>query len=389
MPVTGSPPFELHSRIRNVKNSLKEWNINQFGLCNKKLKEIKDKISSVQALDKSSLNLASDSGLQAELDMWLQRNETHLMQKSKDKWLKEGDANTRLFHLTAIIHSRHNRITSIRDLNNNAFTDFNDIGNCFVNYYKNLFMSNFSPDDIPYPDNLFSTVLDNLDYINLCTMPTPSLIKKTLFSFAANKSPGPDGLPPTFYKNFWKTTNCAFLEAIQHFFRTGNLLNSLNSTFIALIPKSKRASKVDHYRSISLCNITYKTISKILALRLKVHLNKCISPFQMAFVSGRNIHENSIITHEIMHYLHNKKGPKAFMAIKVDLAKAIDRVAWSLLSCIHKNLGFNDQFVNWVHKCISTSNVSFLINGSPFSNFKSTRGIRQGDPISPFLFVIY
>lgn len=142
------------------------------------------------------------------------------------------------------------------------------------------------------------------------------------------------------------------------------MLKALNSTLIALIPKNKKASRVDHFRPISLCNTTYKTISKILAQRLKLHLNKCISPFQMAFVSGRNIPENSIVTHEIMHYLHNKKGQKGFMDIKVDLAKAFDMVEWSMLICILKNLGYNDQFINCIHECISSSNLSFLVDGS-------------------------
>lgn len=287
------------------------------------------------------------------------------MQKVKDKWLKDGDANTKYFHLTAIIHARKNRISSVKCLNNIVFSDWDSIGNCFFSYYSCLFKS------------------------DLVAIPTYDLIKKTLFSFTSNKSPGPDGMPPTFFKKIWNTTKQALVDAIQHFFKTGHLLKALNSTFIALIPKNKNASRVDHYRPISLCNVTYKTISKILASRLKSHLKNCISPFQMAFVAGRNIHDNSIVSHEIVHYLHKKKGQKAFMAIKIDLIKAFDRVEWSLLICILKNLGFSDQFINLINECLSTSSFSFLISGSPFGNLKPSRGIRQGDPISPFLFVIY
>lgn len=146
------------------------------------------------------------------------------------------------------------------------------------------------------------------------------------------------------------------------------MLRALNTTFIALIPKSKKASRVDHYRPIILYNATCKTISKILAQRLKAHLNKCISHFQIAFVSGRNIHDNSIISQEIMHYFHKKKGPKGFMAIKVDLGKAFDRVEWSFLTCVLKKFGFNNQFINWISECISTTSMSFLINSSPYGN---------------------
>lgn len=198
-------------------------------------------------------------------------------------------------------------------------------------------------------------------------IPSHDVIRDTLFSFSSNKSPGPDGLPPLFYKNFWNTTKNALIGAVQHFFKTGHMLKALNCTFIALIPKKKKASRVDHFRPISLCNVTYKTVSKIIAHRLKAHLHNCISPFQMAFVAGRNIHDNSIVSHEIMHYLHLKKGPKGFMAIKVDLAKAFDRVEWDLLICILKKFGFCSKFTDWILECISSSSMSFLINGSLLS----------------------
>lgn len=109
----------------------------------------------------------------------------------------------------------------------------------------------------------------------------------------------------------------------------------------------------------------------------------------MAFVDGRTINDNNIVSHELMHYLHKIKGKKSFMAIKVELAKAFDRVEWSLLISILSNLGFGHTFTDWILQCISTSSFSFLINGSPYDLFNSTRGIRQGDPLSPFLFILY
>lgn len=277
-------------------------------------------------------------------------------------------------------------------MNNVVFSYRSGIGNCFVNFYNDLFLSNFNNHSYPFPDDLsglFNPVLNIEDNVALTSIPSMALIKKTLFSFASHKSPGPDGLPPTFFKNFWDTTNLALVQAVQHFFNSGHMLKALNSTFIALIPKNKKTSRVDHCRPISLCNATCKTIAKIIAQTVKSFLNKCISSNQLAFVSGRSIHDNYIVTHEIMNYLHKKKGPKGFMAIKVDLAKAFDRVEWNLLICILSQLGFDPIFINWIHECISTTSLSFLINGSPFGNIKPSRGIRQGDPMSPFLYVLY
>lgn len=124
----------------------------------------------------------------------------------------------------------------------------------------------------------------------------------------------------------------------------------------------------------------------ILASWLKPHLEKFISPFQMTFIKDRNIHDNNIVPPEIMNYIHRKKEKNGCLAIKVDLAKAFDKVEWNLLLCILSNLGFSETFTGWIKECLSTSSFSFMINGSPFGNLKPIREIRQGDPLSPFLF---
>ncbi|KAL3844844.1 hypothetical protein ACJIZ3_002247 [Penstemon smallii] len=238
-------------------------------------------------------------------------------------------------------------------------------------------------------EGLFPRVLDDQDNEPLCKIPSPKEIKQVMFSFASNKSPGPDGLPALFYKNFWSITGNALIFAVQHFFRTGFLLKALNHTLVTLIPKQNHPNQVENFRPISLCNVAYKVISKVLANRLKPLLQKFISPNQTAFVEGRNINENSLISQEIMHYLHKRKGKKGYLAIKVDLSKAYDRVEWELLKVILHNLGVCHRFINLIAQCISTCSFSFLINGSPFGFLKPSRGIRQGDPISPYLFIIY
>lgn len=122
---------------------------------------------------------------------------------------------------------------------------------------------------------------------------------------------------------------------------------------------------------------------------MKTVLDSLVSPTQSAFVLGRNINDNSIICHEIMHHMRKNKGNLGLMAIKIDMAKAYDRVEWTFLFHILKALGFIDRFIHLLSQCITIVSFSFLVNGSPFRPLKPSRGLRQGDPISPALFVLY
>ena len=119
-----------------------------------------------------------------------------------------------------------------------------------------------------------------------------------------------------------------FSTIFKLFFHSGSLFKPLNHTFITLIPKISFRDEVSHFRPISLCNVIYKTISKILVNTLKPFMDNLISPFQNAFIKGRNISDNILISHKIMDILRKKKGRKySFGALKIDMKKAYDRVS--------------------------------------------------------------
>jgi hypothetical protein len=191
-----------------------------------------------------------------------------------------------------------------------------------------------------------------------------------------------------FYKHYWEIISQDLIEAVSSFFTRGHILTEINRTFITFIPKSDKAAKINQFRLISLCNTIYKIISKILAARLKPLLHKVISPWQSAFVPGRVIQDNSIIAHEVLNTMKKKSGFVGLMALKIDTEKAFDTMEWSFLLNVLRLHGFSSIWINWISQCIFTPSFSFLINGSPFGNFKSSRGLRQGDPLSPFLYII-
>lgn len=129
------------------------------------------------------------------------------------------------------------------------------------------------------------------------------------------------------------------------------MFKELNFTFISLIPKTQEASSVNHYRPISLCNVVYKVITKILSNRLKLLLDHLISPFQAAFIPNRHISENVILTHEVLHAFSKRRGKVGALAIKVDMAKAYDKLEWSFIRAVLSNFGFHQHFITLIMEC--------------------------------------
>lgn len=141
------------------------------------------------------------------------------------------------------------------------------------------------------------------------------------------KSPGPNGLSVLFYSKFWDLVGDEVCEIVIRFLSYGGMSENVNATTVVLIPKVKKPKEMKDLRPISLCNISYKLISKVLANRLKSFLPEIIEDNQCAFVPGRLITDNVLIALEVFHFMKISAARKnGFMALKLDMSKAYDRI---------------------------------------------------------------
>lgn len=172
---------------------------------------------------------------------------------------------------------------------------------------------------------------------------------------------------------------------MDHIWRNPKDVAAVNHTDICLIPKVEKPEFVTQFRPISLCNSIYKFVTKMIVNSI---ISDIVSPYQAGFVPGRNIHENIITAQEMMHSMHRMQGKKGFFAIKVDLARAYDRLSWDFIHGVLLEIGLLVIMIDLIMECISSVKTNVIWGGSRSVFFSPTRGIRQGDPVSPYIFVL-
>ena len=367
------------------------WNKSKFGNIFHRKKRILARLYGVQCAltSRPSESLYRiEKSLREDYFVILKLEEELWALKSRVGWVVEGDRNTKFFHTSTIVRRRANKIVRLR----------NSVGEWIIEndlirlHIQQGFVDLFSTSHLHPPGGfclpMWAPRISDQEALSLTAHVDANDVKRSLWSLKAFKAPGPDGLHPGFFQKCWPTVGASVVKEVRQIFSSGRVPEYLNRTLISLIPKCLGPETLSQFRPISLCNTVYKIVTKILVSRLRPIIGNLVSPFQAAFVPGRRGLDNVVIAQELIHSIHRKKGRMGQLILKLDLEKAYDRLEWDFIREVLAFFKLPPSFVDLVLECVSTSSFSILVNGGQLENFKPSRGIRQGDPLSPYLFIL-
>ncbi|MCH80186.1 LINE-1 reverse transcriptase like, partial [Trifolium medium] len=384
--VHGSKTYILKEKFKLLKECLKKWNREVFGILDLEIEKTVKDINDFEGMmdgDEDDDELIRRKGLNSEFWRQLHLKEGLLHQKSRTRWIKEGDSNSRYFHQVIKGRRRRNQLVALQN-GDQWIQGVTEV----KGFVKNYFMNNFTEqwDNRPNFDGIQFQTLSDDDNFSLIAPFSIIEVREAIWSSDGNKCPGPDGFNFNFIKACWEIIKGDIMDFLHEFHGSAHLPKAITASFLTLIPKNDHPQALSDYRPICLVSSLYKILSKVLATRLKNVLGKVISKVQSAFLPNRQILDGVLVVNELLDLAKRRKDKCMFF--KIDFERAYDTVNWNFLDYMLGRMGFVEVWWRWIRACVFQSFMSVLVNGSPTEDFVVGKGLRQGDPLSPFLFLI-
>jgi len=386
-PMEGNGFSKFKEKLKRLKSDLKVWNRDVFGNIHTRKKYILQKIEELDCQDCAGNLSAGDKVKRCELICDLREIEKKLdslmCQKARVNWLKNGDSCTKFYHSTLRWRRLRNEVKGVEvggQWCEEPCTVRSEAKKLFEKRFKAMRDCGVRLDGVEFKS------LSEEENLSLTAGFSEEEIRNAVWQCEGTKSPGPDGFNFNFLKTCWQTFKVDIVAAVLLFQETGYIPKGCNASLIALVPKVRDPTYLEQYRPISLVGAMYKIIAKVLAERIKKVLPSVINESQSAFLRDRGILDSVLTANEMVEDLR-RKGRRG-LCLKVDFEKAYDSVRWDFLYDMLQRLGFHNRWIMWVKGCLESATVSVLVNGSPTDEFIPSRGLRQGDPLAPFLFLV-
>lgn len=309
--------------------------------------------------------------------------------RARAKWSEKGEKCSKYFLNLEKSKAKNKVVSCIKDDEGNTFVTQDEIAKEQVRFYKKL----YTPIERVEPNEWLQendVTLPQLDDKMATDMEKPILLKEladALKSMANSKTPGTDGLPAEFYKVFWKDIKHNLFRCITWVLDNGILTQEQSRGAICLIPKKEKdKARLENWRPITLLNVDYKILTKALAKRLIVGIHEIIHPDQTGYIPKRSIGENIRTVNDIIDFCNHTNI--AGVLVGVDFYKAFDTLAWDSIFVALRGFGFHDQFISWIKTLFKNPSTTILNAGWTSEYFFPKRGIRQGCPISGYLFIL-
>jgi exonuclease III len=331
--------LNVSEALKSVASNLQGWDETVVGDISRRIKETKKELEQCLRRSISKDKVSNEVRLRCKLELLEEMENIKWKQRAHAWWLREGDRNTRYFHAAATTRKKNNLVKELRREDGSVVEAGRELTSYVLSYFQELFTSNGGDRIDDLIQKVIPRVTEDMNK-HLVGEFTRNEVKAALDDIGNLKAPGPDGMQSIVYKRYWNLMGDKIVDEVLQVLNGAEMPEGWNDTFVTLIPKVKKPNRIKDLRPISLCNVLYKIVSKVLANRLKSILPEVISGNQSAFVPGRLITDNVLIAYELSHYLMNKRGGKeGFAAVKADMSKAYDRVEWKFLEEMMKKMG--------------------------------------------------